>query len=137
MAFADPGLIGPGPYTTVGFLDGQLTVMYPSAWESHEDQGVEFSSAIGVEPSRERMTSIPREEIGRSQVSRLAARLRQTSASTQPTVTIPARRLVTWRPRLATSTAVATERSEHCADDMCVRTAIADNIQARPYDASH
>jgi hypothetical protein len=42
---ADPGLIGPGPYTTVGFLDGQLTVTYPAAWESHEDQGVEFSSA--------------------------------------------------------------------------------------------
>ncbi len=43
--FADPGAIGPGPYTTAGFLDGQLTVRYPTAWESHEDQGVEFSSA--------------------------------------------------------------------------------------------
>ncbi len=43
--FADPGAIGPGPYTTVGFLDGQLTVTYPDRWESHEDQGVEFSSA--------------------------------------------------------------------------------------------
>ena len=40
-----PGTIGPGPYTTTGFLDGQLTVTYPSSWESHEDQGVEFSSA--------------------------------------------------------------------------------------------
>jgi hypothetical protein len=44
-AAADPGPIGPGPYTTEGFLDGQLTVTYPSSWESHEDQGVEFSSA--------------------------------------------------------------------------------------------
>jgi hypothetical protein len=44
-SFADPGPIGPGPYTTVGFLDGQLTVTYPSEWVSHEDQGVEFSSA--------------------------------------------------------------------------------------------
>jgi hypothetical protein len=45
VEFQDPGVIGPGPYTTFGFLDGQLTVTYPSAWESHEDQGVEFSSA--------------------------------------------------------------------------------------------
>ena len=43
--FADPGSIGPGPYTTAGFLDGHLTVTYESPWESHEDQGVEFSSA--------------------------------------------------------------------------------------------
>jgi hypothetical protein len=43
--FSDPGAIGPGPYTTAAFLDGQLTVTYPSRWESHEDQGVEFSSA--------------------------------------------------------------------------------------------
>jgi len=43
--FADPGVIGPGPYSTIGFLDGQLTVTYPDQWESHEDQGVEFSSA--------------------------------------------------------------------------------------------
>jgi hypothetical protein len=44
-AIEDPGLIGPGSYTTLAFLDAQLTVTYPSAWESHEDQGVEFSSA--------------------------------------------------------------------------------------------
>lgn len=43
--FSDPGPIGPGPYTTAAFLDGQLTVTYPSRWESHEDQGVEFSSS--------------------------------------------------------------------------------------------
>ena len=43
--FSDPGPIGPGPYTTAAFLDGKFTVRYPSRWESHEDQGVEFSSS--------------------------------------------------------------------------------------------
>jgi hypothetical protein len=42
--FSDPGSIGPGPYTTAIFLDGQLTVDYETRWVSHEDQGVEFSS---------------------------------------------------------------------------------------------
>jgi len=42
--FSDPGSIGPGPFTTAVFLDGQLTVTYESRWISHEDQGVEFSS---------------------------------------------------------------------------------------------
>jgi hypothetical protein len=43
--FHDPGSVGPGEYRTLGFLDAQLKVTYPSAWVSHEDQGVEFSSA--------------------------------------------------------------------------------------------
>ena len=43
--FSDPGSVGPGAFTTTHFLDGQLTVTYPTQWESHEDQGVEFSSA--------------------------------------------------------------------------------------------
>lgn len=43
--FADPGSIGPGPDTAAGFLDGHLTVTYEVRWESHEDQGAEFSPA--------------------------------------------------------------------------------------------
>jgi hypothetical protein len=42
--FSDPGSIGPGLYTTAHFLDGHLTVRYPTPWVSHEDQGVEFSA---------------------------------------------------------------------------------------------
>jgi hypothetical protein len=49
--FSDPGSIGPGPYTTAIFLDGQLTLAYESRWVSHEDQGVEFSSAPAGERS--------------------------------------------------------------------------------------
>jgi hypothetical protein len=45
MGLVDPGSIGPGPYTTAVFLDGHFTVTYATRWVSHEDQGVEFSSA--------------------------------------------------------------------------------------------
>jgi hypothetical protein len=42
---ADPGTLPAGPYTTQYFLAGQLAVQIASAWESHEDQPVEFSTA--------------------------------------------------------------------------------------------
>lgn len=41
---SDPGLIPAGEFTTQNFLDGFLTVTFPGTWESHEDQGVEFSA---------------------------------------------------------------------------------------------
>jgi hypothetical protein len=42
--FIAAGPLPVGDYTTVYFLDGQLTVSYAEPWESTEDQGVEFAS---------------------------------------------------------------------------------------------
>lgn len=43
--FSDPGPLPIGAFTTTHFLGGHLTVTFKDAWESHEDQPVEFSSA--------------------------------------------------------------------------------------------
>ena len=43
--FTNPGLLPIGAFTTSHFLGGHLTVTFEDAWESHEDQPVEFSAA--------------------------------------------------------------------------------------------
>lgn len=42
--FVTAGPLPSGDYSTVYFLDGQLTVSFAEPWESSEDQGVEFAS---------------------------------------------------------------------------------------------